>query len=149
MQLYLNKTGVVQSYIYYHLYQKNEIPILTFKRKSENEKRVFKFAEVLKNKMAVEFRDPEWYLRPFNVSCTVVSIDSPIGTYIIKSNDYIYLRLHGRDVWYSYNYSEGELRELAYKIVSLNPKYVYVFFNNNHWMLENARHMLKILTEES
>ncbi|SAI85714.1 partial transposase in ISC1229 [Saccharolobus solfataricus] len=29
MQLYLNKTGAVQSYIYYHLYQKNEIPILT------------------------------------------------------------------------------------------------------------------------
>ncbi|SAI86220.1 partial transposase in ISC1229 [Saccharolobus solfataricus] len=28
MQLYLNKTGAVQSYIYYHLYQKNEIPIL-------------------------------------------------------------------------------------------------------------------------
>jgi len=35
MQLYLNKTGAVQSYIYYHLYQKNEIPILTSKKKDD------------------------------------------------------------------------------------------------------------------
>ncbi|ACP35736.1 protein of unknown function DUF72 [Sulfolobus islandicus Y.G.57.14] len=121
----------------------------TFKRNSENEKRVFQFAEVLKDKMAVEFRDIQWYLKPLNVTCVIVSIDSPIGTYVIKNNDYIYLRLHGRDVWYTYDYSEKELKELADKIISLNPKYVYVFFNNNHWMLDNGRYMLKILTEKS
>ncbi|WP_338600738.1 DUF72 domain-containing protein [Sulfolobus tengchongensis] len=119
----------------------------SFKRNEENERRVLNFCEAIKEKMAVEFRDPKWYMEPLNLNCVIVSIDSPMGTYIAKSNEYVYLRLHGREVWYSYEYSDSELLELANKVISLNPKYIYVFFNNNHWMLENARHMLKILSE--
>lgn len=44
-----------------------------------------------------------------------------------------------------YEYSEEELRELARKVVELSPTRVYAFFNNDHWMLENALQMLEML----
>jgi len=53
--------------------------------------------------------------------------------------------LHGRGAWYVYEYSEEELRELARKVVELSPTRVYAFFNNDHWMLENALQMLEML----
>jgi uncharacterized protein YecE (DUF72 family) len=37
---------------------------------------------------------------------------------------------------------------VAEKILKLNPEKVYVFFNNNHAMLENAREMLKIFLKK-
>jgi len=89
--------------------------------------------------MAIEFRDKEWYERGIDINSVIVSIDSPIGTYIVNNVGIIYLRFHGRKEWYSYNYSEGELREIALKVKELKPEKVYLFFNNNHNMLENAR----------
>jgi uncharacterized protein YecE (DUF72 family) len=78
---------------------------------------------------------------------TVVSVDEPGITWVVTTNGIVYLRLHGRTDWYWYEYSEGELRELVVRVSSLNPSRVYVFFNNDHWMLENARAMLRILNE--
>ncbi len=78
---------------------------------------------------------------------TVVSIDEPGITWVRSTSGIIYLRLHGRTDWYMYDYGEDELRDLAIKAVSLNPGAIYVFFNNDHWMLENARKMLEILRE--
>jgi uncharacterized protein YecE (DUF72 family) len=103
--------------------------------------------------MAVEFR----HVSCFNDSIrrwgeekgiVVVSIDAPIASWIVSIHGNIYLRMHGREVWYGYEYSEKELREIALRIKSLSPRRVYVFFNNDHWMLENAR-LLKRLLEES
>ncbi|MEM0016340.1 MAG: DUF72 domain-containing protein [Saccharolobus sp.] len=121
----------------------------SFKRNDINQKRVEQFSEILGEKMAVEFRDQKWYIEPINIRSVLVSIDSPIGTYIVNSMGYVYLRLHGRDSWYYYDYSEQELRQLSEKIVSLDPEYVYIFFNNDHWMLENARTMFRIMKEFS
>ncbi|MEM1774402.1 MAG: DUF72 domain-containing protein, partial [Acidilobaceae archaeon] len=65
--------------------------------------------------------------------------------WISSSNSIVYVRMHGRSEWYSHNYTLEELHEIAERILDLNPVKVYVFFNNNHWMLENARVMLEIL----
>jgi len=119
----------------------------TFKFNEENVRRVKEFEKILGKRMAIEFRDVEWYENLPDFEATVVSIDSPIGTYIVKTSDTVYLRLHGREEWYIYEYSENELRELAEKIAKLSPTDVFVFFNNDHWMLENARLMKKILEE--
>jgi uncharacterized protein YecE (DUF72 family) len=59
----------------------------------------------------------------------------------------IYLRMHGRGDWYSHDYSEEELREAAACIRDATPGKVYVFFNNDHAMLGNARRMREILQE--
>jgi len=117
----------------------------TFKFNEENVKRVKEFEKIVGKRMAIEFRDVEWYRNLPDFKVTVVSIDSPIGTYIVKTSDVVYLRLHGREEWYMYEYSKEELRELAEKVVELNPVDIFVFFNNDHWMLENARLMKKIL----
>jgi uncharacterized protein YecE (DUF72 family) len=101
-------------------------------------------------RVAVEFRHEscftdstvEWAR---GLGLTLVSIDSPMGTWIRSSNGIVYLRMHGRTAWYAHEYSEEELQEVAGEILSLEPRRVYVFFNNDHWMLENARRMLEIL----
>jgi uncharacterized protein YecE (DUF72 family) len=127
----------------------------SFDARQEYVERIKRFAQYtrLGARLAIEFRHDSWFRDGLGVrlcrelGATFVSIDAPIGTYIDKSNDQVYLRIHGRYEWYAYDYSEEELRELAEKLVEFNPKKIYVFFNNDHWMLENARTMLRILKE--
>lgn len=91
-------------------------------------------------KVAVEFRRSEW-LNPHtidmlgSVGATICNVDSPKQ----KLTDYLtsertYLRLHGRKRWYSYNYSQDELKEiakLARYLTRKGAKRVYIFFNND------------------
>lgn len=80
---------------------------------------------------------------------TWVSIDSPdFPREIINLNGIVYLRMHGRKSWYSHSYDDEELIEIAKKIFKTKPEKIYVFFNNNHSMLENAKRMKRILEEE-
>ncbi len=106
----------------------------------------------LGERFALEFRNEtcfneeivEWARR---LGLTLVSVDSPQTTWIVSSNNRVYLRLHGRLVWYGYEYSEEELRSLAEETVGLRPDTIHVYFNNDHWMLENARLMKRIYGE--
>ncbi len=126
----------------------------TFVKNERNIERIRFFAKEtgLKDRLAIEFRHESWFneetvseLRKLGL--TIVSVDSPQTTWIASSNGIIYLRMHGRIIWYAYDYSEEELNEIANQIVKVDAKEVYIFFNNNHWMLNNARYMLKILKE--
>jgi uncharacterized protein YecE (DUF72 family) len=104
-------------------------------------------------RIAVEFRNNSCFTQDVvdhahQVGYTMVSIDAPLGRWIVKSNRSIYLRLHGSSEWYAHDYSETELIEIGRKSLSLEPDRLYIFFNNNHWMLENARLMITILREE-
>ncbi len=124
----------------------------TFRASEGSLRRLKSFAEAagLGERLAVEFRDPGWFGSETVEACrevgaTVVSVDSPAGTWVVSSSGTVYLRLHGRSAWYAYDYSRGELEDLAKTVVGLDPRRVYVFFNNDHWMLGNARTMLAIL----
>ncbi|NPA98095.1 MAG: DUF72 domain-containing protein [Crenarchaeota archaeon] len=126
----------------------------TYRKTPANIDRLRRFAEKfgLGERLAVEFRHESWFNDDTVSLCgdlglTLVSIDSPIGVWIKSSNGVVYLRMHGRSYWYAHEYTEEELKEDAEKIVSLKPRKTYVFFNNNHWMLSNARTMRKILEE--
>ncbi|MEM0038710.1 MAG: DUF72 domain-containing protein [Zestosphaera sp.] len=104
----------------------------------------------LNGRFAVEFRHPTCFTEEVaewgrELGLTLVSVDSPTVSWLIRSSDSVYLRLHGRRVWYAYDYSLKELAELVEGISSLSPDRVYVFFNNDHWMLEDARAMLAML----
>ncbi len=111
----------------------------------------FEFTE-LKERFAFEprhfsFFDEKYYKWAEKRGLTWVSMDSPdFPRDIISSNKIIYLRMHGRSGWYSHYYKDEELKEIRDKILNLKPLKVYIFFNNNHAMLENARKMFEILT---
>ncbi len=125
----------------------------SFKASKVNVERVESFASKVELgwRMALEFRHESWFETGLGlelckrIGATFVSIDSPIGVHIASSNGIVYLRMHGRAFWYAHYYTDEELLEDAERILSLNPRRVYVFFNNNHDMLENARRMYRIL----
>ncbi len=120
--------------------------------------RILRFLDAvnLGNRLALELRDAE--LLADDAVCTqlqehaiLVSVDSPDFQNRIFHGDTIYLRMHGREDWYYHDYTRRELEETLELIVHSNPDTLYVFFNNNHHMLENAqvmRDLLQIHTQE-
>ncbi|WP_440059376.1 DUF72 domain-containing protein [Thermogladius sp. 4427co] len=138
----------LDKYVEFYLFQLP--PNLSCKK--ENLDKIEKFYENtgLGERFAIEFRNPTCFNNDIvewgrSLGLTIVSIDAPIATWIAYSSRSLYLRLHGHLDWYGYEYSEGELAEIADKVISLKPQRVFVYFNNNHYMLENARTMKKIL----
>jgi len=113
-------------------------------------RRVKRFAEELGERMALEPRNVEWLredvinaLRDFGA--TMVSVDAPEFRWLVRTSNSVYLRMHGRTAWYAHRYSKEELRSVAVKALSLGADRLYVFFNNDHDMLDNAREMLALL----
>jgi uncharacterized protein YecE (DUF72 family) len=106
----------------------------------------------IKEKFAIELRSNDWlkdevFEEISKLGITFVSVDAPFASIIRKTSSSIYLRMHGRKEWYSYNYSKKELEDIMKGIKAQNPKKAYIFFNNDHDMLENARSMLKLAKE--
>lgn len=108
-------------------------------------------------KVAVEFRRPEWFSQEtlsllHTVGATICNVDSPrqhITDYLTSHK--AYLRLHGRMHWYSYNYSDDELKDLAVLARDLTRRgaeKVYIFFNNDFegYAPANALTLKRMLT---
>ncbi|MBN1861582.1 MAG: DUF72 domain-containing protein [Candidatus Thermoplasmatota archaeon] len=101
-------------------------------------------------KIAVEFRHPTLFTQDLiewgkKHHLLLVSIDAPELPRTIMSHETIYERIHGRTAWYSHDYQDQELKEIKTRLLTSNPKIIYVFFNNNHAMLQNAMRMNKLL----
>ena len=102
-------------------------------------------------RIAIEFRNESCFNESIvdfsnEAGFIYVSVDSPQTTYIAKSGGAIYLRMHGRTDWYMHYYTDDELNEIKDKILSLEPDKLYVYFNNDHDMLENARRFKKLFS---
>ncbi|RLF15579.1 MAG: DUF72 domain-containing protein [Thermoprotei archaeon] len=101
-------------------------------------------------RLAIEWRHPDWFHERWSEWCakrevTVVSVDSPeLPSTIINTSGLVYVRMHGRTSWYTHEYTLDELSEVLGKIVRSSPSKAYVFFNNNHDMLHNARELLEL-----
>lgn len=145
----------LDSKVHFYLFQMPP----SFTPAEEAKRRVEKFAKKsgLGKRMAVEFRHPEWFKQEWvewarKLGITFVSVDAPesagLPREIFNTSGAVYLRIHGRSGWYSHYYTDEELREIAGKIWAAKPKprEAYIFFNNNHAMLENARRMREVLT---
>lgn len=84
-----------------------------------------------------------------DLGITLVSVDCPdLPLIIFNTNGTVYLRMHGRTAWYSHNYTSGEMEEIKRRILEVNPKVAYIFFNNDTNMLHNAQEMLKLFREK-
>jgi uncharacterized protein YecE (DUF72 family) len=104
----------------------------------------------LGERFALEWRNVNWFKEEWlgwasKLGLTLVSLDSPdFPRDIFKTSESVYLRMHGRYAWYSHFYSREELEEVVKKIKEAKPERAYVFFNNDHAMLANAREMLSL-----
>jgi len=105
----------------------------------------------LRQRFALEYRnlkwfDDNWYHWAESQNITSVSIDSPgFPNWITNVKGLVYLMMHGRTSLYSHRYTEEELKKIASRIKNTSPQKAYIFFNNNHDMLDNARSMKEIL----
>lgn len=102
-------------------------------------------------RMALEWRHLDWFQQRWAEWCTkrevtVVSVDSPEVACAIypSAAGVVYLRMHGRSAWYAHEYSLEELEEVLDKLSEAKASKAYVFFNNNHDMLHNARELLSL-----
>ena len=103
----------------------------------------------LGERMAIEWRHRSWFShewldRAKSLGVTIVSVDSPEIIYYTRTSESVYVRLHGRSYWYSHYYTDEELLDVIRNVLRLKPKKIYVFFNNDHAMLENARRMMEL-----
>jgi len=103
----------------------------------------------LGRRCAVEIRNPavlgdDKVCRRLQEAAVLVSVDSPDLRERIFSDNTVYLRMHGREGWYRHDYTWSELAGILDRITDISPERAYIFFNNNHAMLENARAMVRL-----
>ncbi|MGQ9587020.1 MAG: DUF72 domain-containing protein [Thermoplasmata archaeon] len=86
---------------------------------------------------AIEFRNENWFsphirsvLEKYGVATCL--IDSPkLNVDSEVTAHFSYIRWHGRESWYSYEYSKAEIEEWAEKIVALPVNEVFGYWNND------------------
>lgn len=99
----------------------------------------------LGHRFALEGRTKDWFTAEHEdwakyLGITLVSVDAPqLPRKILRSNDTVYYRLHGRDKWYFYDYERREMKEIIDAIESADADKVYFFANNAQFMLQDAR----------
>jgi uncharacterized protein YecE (DUF72 family) len=146
-QKFLTLFSEMDSIIDYYLFQLP--PSCTAKMR----KRIERF---LKNsgsvqRCALEPRNASWFSDEeiawaAKLGITWVSIDAPeFSREIVKTGQNVYVRMHGRTQWYRHNYTDRELEDVAQHIYVQGSKRAYIFFNNNHNMLKNAKKMHAIM----
>ncbi|MBA2655394.1 MAG: DUF72 domain-containing protein [Tatlockia sp.] len=66
---------------------------------------------------------------------------------LISTTDEVYIRFHGKEKWYLYNYSEEELNAWAERISQSGAKRIWAYFNNDGegHAINNAKAFIKIL----
>lgn len=116
---------------------------------------------------ALEFRHPSWktegpweLLKHYNVAATMTDSPDPTLKYlsdnITLTADHAFIRLHGRNqgYWYNYSYSEEELKPWAEKVKRIREdpeaKRLRVYFNNHYGAkaVENALEFKEMLGEQ-
>jgi uncharacterized protein YecE (DUF72 family) len=116
---------------------------------------------------ALEFRHPSWktegpweLLKHYNVAATMTDSPDPTLKYlsdnITLTADHAFIRLHGRNqgYWYNYSYSEEELKPWAEKVKRIRKdpeaKRLRVYFNNHYGAkaVENALEFKEMLGEQ-
>ncbi|MEM2760698.1 MAG: DUF72 domain-containing protein [Nitrososphaerales archaeon] len=105
-------------------------------------------------KNVIEFRHVSWFreevydeLRRSGIIFCIVSSPNLPEDFVKTSNE-IYIRFHGKNSWYSYNYSNKEIEEWVRKIRKARAKNVWLYFNNdaNAYAVKNSLYLKKLLT---
>ena len=108
-----------------------------------------------KYRNAVEFRHKSWWRKAVyraleKRGLTFCSVSAPrLSDALIRTNDVIYARLHGRSRWYRHDYTDTELSEWARKIIESGAREAWIYFDNdrNGFAIKNARELILKLRE--
>ncbi len=105
----------------------------------------------LGNKAVLEFRHPLWWKNKEickKIGAVFCSINAPnMPEEIVSLNNVVYLRLHGKEEWYSYTYTNEEIEEIFRLVYKANAEKKYIYLNNNHGMLPNGKYLMKLIEE--
>lgn len=102
----------------------------------------------------LEFRHRSWFteeayglLQEQGVAACVVSAPGLPEAPVVTA-PHAFVRFHGKDVWYAYRYSEGQLRRWAEIIRELSADPVFAYFNNDPqaWAPQNAGELTRLLS---
>ena len=101
----------------------------------------------------VEFRHASWWREKvygaFRETGTVFcSVSAPrLPDDLVKTADDIYIRLHGRDRWYRYDYTKAELTEWKDRIEACGARRAWIYFDNDFggYAPKNARTLRTLL----
>jgi len=130
----------------------------SFKPTDENLKRIENVFKLLNPNLnyAIEFRNNQWFenkeilelCKKFNVAFCIVS--APKLKFLpVATSKNVYIRLHGKDRWYNYDYSDKELKDLSSIISQFlkSKNIVWVYFNNdvNSYAPKNALKLIQLL----
>ena len=107
-------------------------------------------------RIAVEFRHKKWLTEETktllheigSIFCNADSPKTELTDWL--TSDIAYIRLHGRESWYGYEYSARELKnivELMQRMVRAGAKQIYVYFNNDlaGFAPKNARRLIELV----
>ena len=85
-----------------------------------------------------EFRDASWFTPPvyevlekYGHTLCIVSAPGKIPEVVIATADTAYVRFHGKDAWWDYNYSDQELQLWKQRLEQLPAKKLFIYFNND------------------
>ena len=104
----------------------------------------------------IEFRHPSWWddqvyeiLEKHKVVFCMVSAPGDLPETVVETAQVAYLRFHGKDDWYDYQYSEQELRAWAKKCGDLKSRRLYAYYNNDVGARapENAREFAELIAD--
>ncbi len=118
------------------------------------------FCSALSNNFrnVIEFRHSSWFddevydvLSESRVAFCMLSAPDGLTTGAVQTSDIMYLRFHGKDDWYSYRYSDGELQHWANTVVRQSPREAYMYFNNDvdANAPDNAGKLQQLITAET
>jgi len=153
---------LIKKFIEYSLELKEKLGIILFQMppsfhfNNENINKIENLIKILPNsiKFALEFRHKSWFYLNNELNFlegknfTVVIVSAPgIPFKVYNLNTFFYIRLHGKNSWYNYDYSDDELYEIAniiYKNINYN---FWIYFNNdfNGYAVKNALKLKEIL----
>ncbi|MGN6422910.1 MAG: DUF72 domain-containing protein [Asticcacaulis sp.] len=104
----------------------------------------------------IEFRHESWWNEAVyaafrehgTIFCSTSGPNLPDA--IIRTADEIYVRFHGPERWYRYDYSDAELSDWARRIRESGARRVWAYFNNdyNAYAIKNAQALRKMLSDQ-
>ena len=102
----------------------------------------------------IEFRHGSWFdqkvyeiLQKYKVGYCIISAPGNLPETLHVTAPWVYIRFHGKQQWYNYKYSHEELQEWANKIISMDPEYLLVYFNNDYHAnaITNGQEIMEML----